>query len=234
MGNLRSVLTAGCVSVVMAVAAGASHAATFNFVTAANAARSANGGVEQNWSQAFPTGWTVDGVTLFASATNSATGSANVDAFLDSTDGSGPAGLGVCSSLALAGGCSTGASGPTNTADDNVGPALGGVETLVLSFDQSVSFIDLLFRDASHKLVNGTLLIDGVERVIAAGTLSGGFAALTGITSAAFTYGGSRASEFYLSGATVAPVPLPASVLFLVSGLGGMGWLGRRRRTATT
>ncbi len=107
-------------------------AVTFDFAAIANEARDTIPliGQEKVWAAAFPGGYTIDGLTMRASGSNSAFSASWVDAFLDGTDGSGPAGLGVCSTQA---GCATHGGG--NSSDDNVSAVPGGVETLSIAFD---------------------------------------------------------------------------------------------------
>lgn len=241
----------GAIAVACASAVPA-FSATYDFALLADQARYDNSGVEQNWGDYIGApGYTVDGITVFASGSNTTVDDQYVDAFLDSsgyssthnpaTDGvknaGNIAGLGVCSSLDKAGGCATGGPSPKDTSDDNV-DGTGGVETLELAFSQAVNVTDILFYGATHDPANGGILIDGVAYVITNGALSAaGLAAMQGIMDVDLTFGSSpdiqvRPTEFYITNMTVAAVPLPASLVLLAGALGGLGIARKRRKPA--
>lgn len=202
-------------------AAQSSSAATFDFVSMSDNALDANyiGDVELNWADAFPTGLTIDGVTLNASGSH--VYSSFSDAFLDKNF----AGLGVCSTTHATAGSSGCASGiGSNTWDDNI--QLG--ETLTLDFGQAVDITSLFFVGA-HVPLNGFVNINGGDVTVVNGFVTSGFSQFTGLSVFDFTYSG---SQFYLASATVAPVPLPAAGLLLFGALGGLAAIARRRRRA--
>ncbi len=109
------------------VTTSAAHAATFNFVTLANAQ-----GIEQGYQ---PYVVADGGITLTASG-RSLDNNNNYWAYLDKTDGSGDAGLGVCKS-----------SDCNGIDDDNV--TLN--ELLNLSFSEMVKITSITFRDGGHQ-----------------------------------------------------------------------------------
>ena len=207
---------------------GAAHASTvdFDFVALADNFKAVNG-YEADWTQATGGSLSSGGVSVTATATYVG-GTAH--AFLDASDRSGPAGLGVChSGYTLSGNsnCATGGGG-SNQSDDNITED----ETLFLQFSKAVSILDILFYDAKHKLANGTLLINGVGYNLTGGSLDGGFAQLGTEETFSFAYGGAAPTQVYLGSASVSPVPLPAGVVLLLTAVGGLGALRMRRKTA--
>lgn len=169
-----------------------------------------------------------DGGVSVTSATATHTGGP-AHAFFDA----GRAGLGVCHSgftgtVSSLGGnvsnCSTNFG--SRTSDDNITEN----EVLSVTFSKVVAITDILFRNAIHGLANGTLVIDGSEQQIAAGKLSEtALAALGKASTFTFGYGGTNPTQIYLTSAAVSPVPLPAGVVLLLTGLAGLGAMRRRR-----
>lgn len=205
--------------------ANASAAATFNFVSMADNNSDPNfiGSVEKNWSDVFPGGLTIDGITLNASGSN--VNQTFADAFFDK----GNAGLGVCSTThgsTGSSGCATGIG--SNTSDDNVQNSQGG-ETLTLDFGKTVSISDIFFNDDGHVALSGGLNINGNAVTVSNGLVTDGFEFLSGSSVYNFSY---TQSQFYLASATVAPVPLPATGFLFLSALGGLGLARRRRKAA--
>ncbi len=221
-------------------APGAAIAATasFDFAAMADAYAGSNGGKEGSWDQVTGGTATDNGITL--KATGSYLGS-DAHAFLDSTFGGRPAGLGVCSSGFWPSGISYCSSVPGGGApgDDNV--TFG--ETLTLIFDKAVFISEMVLRDAKHYLLDGDVMINGtvysaVNGLINLWTLKSDNGGL--VTEFVFDYVGSAAdgNQFYISSLTVnddpndnpPPVPLPAGGLLLLGGLAGLGALKRRRK----
>ena len=246
--NFRTTIAAGLLAVLGATSA---HAATFNFAAIADdfwtdASTNAPKGTtteryEPTWAQIkyFDVNdngndYFVDGgvelVNVMATY-NPPNGQAPADGFFDS----GNAGLGVCHSDATSytsphGGnisnCSTNFGNATS--DDNV----TFNEAMTLVFDKAVSVTNLLFRNADHYLANGTILINGTQYTVASGVIA---SLPTGsMTSWSFAYddanNGSGATQFYLSSMSVAPVPVPASILLLGGALAGFGAMRRRQQ----
>ena len=234
--NIKKLAAAGLIFV--STSFGAS-AATFDFVDLidgpggvdgiANGAGDING--ESSWSDSLVSGgWTKDGITLDVTAS----GSEWSDGFLDA----GAAGLGVCSSEK---GCVSGDSGAV-TGDDNlgfVGGASSGVlETLFLTFSKEVRITDLILRDADHnELVDGDLFwiaeLGGELAYTAGGVdLSGlGAYGMFTIERRINSDGSAKGPELYISAMTVSAIPLPAGSLLLITGMGGIAALRRRRKS---
>jgi hypothetical protein len=214
--------------VALAMTAGAAQAATFDFAAIADAywnEAGREGSFAQVKGSAAGAALTDGGVEVVA-----ANGNGEAYGFFDHRSGGKPGGLGVCSQgFNMAGDslCSTGVSGAT-TSDDNITSG----ESLELVFSQSVSFTDLLIRDADHNKANGTIRIDGNQYLVADGMLSPVDLAALG-TKSMFTFayddGSQLATQLYVSAASVSPIPVPAAFGLLAAALGGLGAARRRR-----
>jgi hypothetical protein len=205
---------------------------------------------EGTWNSRFPSGYTPlgSGITVYASAT----GNSISQAYLDQTDSSGPAGLGVCSILgsSLITPCA-------GSPDDNVGRVggnltSGSLETLILKFSAplgtpgtlSVSLTGLGFNDRDHDPFNGFLRISinggisfGTYTVTNGNLIGGPFVGTEfRFKRSTTTTGTGPDYDFYLSGMTVSQVPGPVvgaglpGVMLAIGGL--LGWWRRRRKTA--
>lgn len=245
MNNFRKsfALAAAAMSFVV-VGATSSKAATFDFVSIADDPADANyiGSTELNWGDtAFSGGLTIDGITLIASGSNA--DGEFADAFFDMNN----RGLGVCSTVvgSAASGCAgipqSQRVGWHRTWDGSVGNVFNG-ETLTLDFGQIVDFtaISLVAKDRS--LLTGEVGLNGGTLTLDNGVVTGGANLLTGASIFNFQFTG---DTFFMQSATVdaasvtpsstrsiSPVPLPAGGLLVLTGLGALGFAGRRRRKA--
>jgi hypothetical protein len=247
-------LLAGALCALVATGANAATA-TWDFEADATAFRNSDN-FEGTFDQVYggtaaPALSTINGISLGASAYLDADNNGVADAttktittFMDA----GNAGLGVCktgfdvTARPGYGGesrCSTQYSGsPKNTGDDN----LVYPEVLKLTFDTTVSLLDLVVRNGSHNLVSGNILIslDGTFDMVADRfSLNGsGEADLSALGASkmfwftSYNEGNVARPEIYLDTLTVSTVPVPAALPLLLAGLGGFGWIGRRRKTA--
>ena len=120
---------------------------------------------------------------------------------------------------------------PYAPGDDN----LVAPEVLKLTFGTTVSFTDLLVRNGSHNLVNGSLFISTTGTFSASDeyTMVLGDVDLSGLAASNmfwFTSTTNANPEVYLSKLSATAVPVPAALPLLLAGLGGLGFIGRRRR----
>lgn len=141
------------------------------------------------------------------------------------------AGLGVCKVLDAAKQCNP-------SSDDNVTGGGGIDEWVELAFEQTTKVFDLLFRDENHNPLGGsaaTLLIGLNGGALTQYTFAAASATVfSDVKSIRFQYDGAgrNPDQFYLTGAGVTPVPVPAALPLLIGGLGIMGWVARRRKAA--
>lgn len=217
-------------------AAQAASAGTISFLSIANgtgfqdSTNSPRVGGEADWNTRVGAGIGVldmtTGISVVGSAILSSGGSAL--AYFDNG-----AGLGVCSVVTKNGQCN-----PAN--DDNVG-AIGGsnnagdgtYETLVLSFSESVLLNSIMFRAEGHGLFTGTVKINGTDTSVANGVFN------TPLTGSVFNFqylpvdriAGST-NEFYIDSVDISAVPVPAAGVLLMTALGGLAAVRRRKRAA--
>ena len=190
----------------LALSATSAHAAFIDFV--ADAAANPGG---------FPNGTTktfgIIDVTITANPNSP---------FLDDLFSSRPGGLGTCVTIVgNSGFCDPRIAGNS----DNIGAG----ESVSLDFGQKVDIWNLSFNNSNHFSLNNstrTLLVNGVEW-----TFQNLFTAfLSGLSVLTLAYGGSNATEFYVSSLTA--VPLPAAAPLLISGIAGLAFAARRKRKA--
>ncbi len=116
-----------------------------------------------------------------------------------------------------------------DTSDDNVTTG----EVLKLTFNTTVKLTGLNLSADGHGVYNktgNTFLLNNTPT-----TLAGSFSGLSLVgTTFTFAYGGAHPDQFYLRGLTVAAVPEPETYAMLLSGLGVLGAVARRRKAKRT
>ena len=153
--------------------------------------------------------------------------------FFDGRDGSGPAGLGVCSSGFNGSLSQCSSSGGSKPGDDN----LVFTEQVTITLDRMVKLTGLQIRRGNHSLINNVLSaiqIDDGAGFDTYGTGANGWVNLAGLGAASsftFTSVQNQIPEIYLSVLEVQPVPLPAGALLLLTGFGGLAAMKRRRKS---
>ncbi|WP_282059241.1 VPLPA-CTERM sorting domain-containing protein [Roseobacter litoralis] len=213
---MNKFLTATLAAGVAVTLAGAASAATLDFIAFA-------AGNEQGVADG--TTLNFDGLDVTFSA---GPGGVGADyAYFDDLSGGKPAGLGVCTTLTSSAQCNP-------SSDDNISmDGSTGPEWVTLTFGDTLSsFMVTSFYDASHNSLatsNDTLFINGTEYTFAA-ALGVDFG---GTDSVEFLYGGTSASQFYVGGVEASIVPVPAALPLLLAGIGGLGFMARRKRKAT-
>jgi hypothetical protein len=205
-------LIAACIAGGLA-ASGAANAAVLDFV--AEAAISERG-VDDG------TVIVMDGLAV----TFSASGPGGGFAYFDDLFNGLPAGLGVCETLA---GPAPAPCGPG--ADDNINAG----ESVTLTFGETVTLSAFSFSGEEHVSLNAslaTLLVNGMSFTFADvfNLTPAVAAAVAGLTSITFAYGGAAPAEFYVNGFTASPVPLPGAAPLLLAGLAGLGFAGGRKK----
>ncbi|AEI95048.1 VPLPA-CTERM sorting domain-containing protein [Roseobacter litoralis] len=245
---LTATLAAG---VAVTMASGAS-ATTFDFAALANSGSgplfyegswesrvdtTAAGGMFVDASDTF----TVGGIGVVATAgsydsTGTTTGAlGGASAYLDKDSDGRPAGLGVAQTSSL-----TGDDQADPGSDDNTG-VLGNnggdiFEYLILTFTESVFMQGVTFYNDGHFLITDGKVgynQDGSE-VMTDLAITMGVNDYTSLGASDTWVFGKVADghNFYINAVSVAPVPVPAALPLLLAGIGGFGFMARRKRKA--
>ncbi len=171
----------------------------------------------------------VDGTTINFDGVDVSFSALNGFAYFDDVSG-GPGGLGVCQTLDVNDQCDP-------SSDDNITIT----ESVTLTLDGTYDFFGLSFNDAKHNSLDGNIvdtLLIGINGLVEVRyTFAEAVAALfENVNKIRFVYDtaneGTTANQFYVSGATVSAVPLPAAGWLLIGGLGGLAAMKRRKKAA--
>ena len=176
-----------------------------------------------------------DGTTITFGAVDVTFNAVNGFAYFDDVS-SGPGGLGVCTTLedVMTGGL-TFADQCDPTSDDSISIDDDGAESVEISFANAINLSNHTFNDFAHNDISNrddlTLLIN----IDGAGFTSITFAdaaalALIGVTSVAYAVDTAATGTGFYVASVVAP--LPAAAPFLITGLAGLGFASRRKRSA--
>lgn len=224
---MKKFLTFAATTIAASFASMSAHAIVLDFVAEAAGAERAitNGSTITNFQ-----GTGVD-VTFTA-------GMENWFPYFDDLNGDGlPAGLGVCKKVFTA----VGAPGDDGMDDDCDPPSDDNVtieETITLGFSGGGFAIrDITFYDAAHNQL-GVGMNDGMIAI----TLDGGMA-MTMLFSEAISMANAGAfaaassimfafvdTQFYVG--AISDIPIPGAIPLLLSGLAGLGFASRRRKSA--
>jgi hypothetical protein len=135
--------------------------------------------------------------------------------------------------------CSTSSSCSRTVADTSLGLGVGGRhdsawidgfngnDLLTLRFSREVNFHDVVFAGWDSRYDSFDLFVDGVLVAPEERTGSGAFS-LAGLTGTFISFGADAWDDaFKVESINIAPVPLPATALMLLAGLGGFAFFRR-------
>lgn len=242
---MKRFVTMAAAALSVGLIAAPANAATINFADFAsgNEGGVANfntvnvGGVNIELRSGFdlgtsPTGWTI--ITHTSGSTGPFFG------YFDDVSGGKPGGLGVCRELDGAAGTTAPGADCKDSGDDSIDGEGGIDEAILLLFkDGPFAINGLSFRDGQHNDIDNSL---GLVEFGFNGMPGGGVGGITtfadlvaraiagefeGATSLALGYVN---TEFYLE--VISEVPIPGAIPLLLSGLAGLGFASRKKKTA--
>ena len=233
--NIKKLLLAAGLT----LSAASAQSATYDFIDAIDGA---GGPINESIWTEFDTG----DFAYFTGPSISLTGTSGGNAAYAYAD-AGTAGFGVCRTpLTPATGTYVDLAKPGKSnvcdpgSDDSIQSAFE--ELLKITANEAGTRISSITVNANHdgKLMEGDKVkINGVEITLTAADIVGGYYTHTvdrvfgiGDFLTVESVGGASGPHLYLSGMEVSAVPVPAALPLLLAGLGGLGFMGRRRRKA--
>lgn len=141
-----------------------------------------------------------------------------------------PGGLGVCETLVAGDGSKCATRG-----DDNIRSG----EAVTLTFDENVTVSNFSFSDKEHRDLNsnGTnslwIAINDPNAFVSYSFADAVALVVSDVTLIRFAFGeDGNGLQYYVNGFTASPVPLPAAAPFLLAGIAGLAFAGRRNKSA--
>ena len=160
-------------------------------------------------------------------------------AYFDDVANGLPAGVGVCRVLDGAAGTSAPGAQCDDAGDDSIDGDGQIREAIQLFFDAPFDLRGISFRDGLHNPINDSLGMIEYAFIHNGGMLGTGtttFANLVALV-AAGTFAGTTAfqlgyvdTEFYIE--NISDVPIPGAIPLLLSGIAGLGFASRKKKTA--
>lgn len=217
------------------------NAGTINF--ADYAAETNEGGIENNSSITFSTGDTLRFQSGYGLNLDGSSEQVDFFPYFDGANGGNPAGLGVC--RALSGAADIGEPGapclvPSDDSIDGVAGLNEGVGFFINEGAGGYDLLGLSFRDGDHNDINDSSgLLRVVWHVLGSNNIAskdmtfaeavvmaaaGGFDTIDAI---AFGY---LDTKFYIN--SISDVPIPGAIPILISGLAGLGFFSRKKKSA--
>ncbi len=159
--------------------------------------------------------------------------------YYDDTSGGQPGGLGVCRALSGAAGTTGPGADCADSGDDSIDGEGGIDEAIIISFsDGPFNIRELSFRDGQHNDITNSNGMVEWGAATTGGTIGGitTFANLVAMAIAGDFDGttdfalGYVDTEFYLE--AISDVPIPGAIPLLLSGIAGLGFASRKKKTA--
>ncbi|NNE40634.1 MAG: VPLPA-CTERM sorting domain-containing protein [Marinicaulis sp.] len=215
---MKKLLTAAAVAGAMAFAPAQAGLVSFAGFAASNG--------EEGFASG--TSLTIDGVSMTFTSTH--------NPYFDGVSGGKPAGLGVCRDLTMAAQPQC-VIGSDDSIDEDVA---GDPESITITFDDGALPVQgISFRDGAHNLINDSTDFLVYSIVTDSGVLADTDtfanvfalinAGINGVESLTFAFASKGGDQFYIE---FIETPIPAALPLLLSGIAGLGFASRRKKTA--